>query len=59
MKNLIKNIWNAPASTIAGALVASIGVIVVTDLNVPTWAIIALTATSAFLAVFSGSKPNN
>ena len=54
MKNLLKNIWDAPAATFASGLSASIGVIIVADIEVSPWVIISLSATSAFLALFSG-----
>ena len=57
MKNLFKNIWTAPSSTVAGALVASIGVITASDLTVDKSVIVALAAVSAFLAIFGG--PNS
>lgn len=57
MKNLFRNIWEAPASTIAGGLVAAIGVSVASDIELPKMVILALSATSAFLAVFDG--PND
>lgn len=57
MKNLLKNIWMAPSSTVAGALVASIGVITASDLTVDKSVIVALAAVSAFLAIFGG--PNS
>lgn len=54
MKNLFKNIWQAPASTIAGGMVAAIAVITATDIEVPKYVILALSSVSAFLAVFDG-----
>lgn len=54
MKNLLKNIWDAPSSTIAGGLVAFIGVITATDIEVSKGLIVTLSAVSAFLAVFGG-----
>lgn len=54
MKNLFKNIWDAPASTIAGGLVAAIGVAVAADVELPKVAVVSLSAVSAFLAVFDG-----
>lgn len=54
MKNLFRNIWDAKAATMAGALVASIGVITAADLEVSKGIIVGLSALSALLAVFSG-----
>lgn len=54
MKNLIKNIWQAPSSTIAGGLVAAIGIAIASDIEMPKSLIVALSAVSAFLAVFDG-----
>lgn len=55
MRNLFRNIWEAPGSTIAGAIAASIGVITASGAEVPGWVVIGLSAVSAFLAVFSGN----
>lgn len=58
MKNLFKNIWQAPASTVAAALVAAIGVATAADIELSKELIVGLSALSAFLAVFSGpNKP--
>lgn len=54
MKNLIKNLWAAPASTIVAALVAGIGVITASDLEVSKSVIASLSAVAAVLAAFSG-----
>jgi len=54
MKALIKNIWEAPGATMAGALVAAIGVLTVAEIEVDPWVIVGLAAASAALAVFSG-----
>jgi hypothetical protein len=55
MKNLLANIWNAPASTSAGALMASLTYILAADVDMPKWALVSIGATAAALAVFSGS----
>jgi hypothetical protein len=57
MKNLFKNIWQAPASTIAGGLVAAIGVAAASDAGWSKETIVTLSTISAFLAVFAGPKP--
>ena len=57
MKNLIKNIWDAPAATAASAIVSALGVIIVTDVTMPKWLLLALAAASALLAAFSGPNP--
>lgn len=54
MKNLLANIWDAPAATMAGAFVAAIGVITAADIEVSKGIIVGLSALSALLAVFSG-----
>lgn len=54
MKNLFKNIWAAPAATMAAALVAAIGVITAADIEVSKGVIVGLSAVSALLATFSG-----
>jgi len=59
MKNLFRNIWDAPSSTVAGALVASIGVITASDISVDKGVIVALAAASAFLAIFGGPNTKN
>jgi hypothetical protein len=56
MKNLLKNIWNAPASTSAGALMAALTYVLAADVEMPKWALVSIGATSAALAVFSGSS---
>lgn len=55
MKNLLSNIWNAPASTSAGALMAALTYILAADVEMPKWALISIGASSAALAVFSGA----
>lgn len=60
MINLIKNIWTAPASTIAAAIMLAIAVVVGADLDWPKEAIVGLSALSAFLSAFSGpNKPGH
>jgi hypothetical protein len=54
MKNLLKNIWEAPSSTISVALTASIGVIIAADIQAPPWVFVSLAASSAFLGIFGG-----
>jgi hypothetical protein len=54
MKNLIKNIWEAPSSTISVALTAAIGVIIAGDIDAPPWVFVALAASAAFLGIFGG-----
>jgi hypothetical protein len=54
MKNLFKNIWDAPASTIAGGVVAGIGIVTVSDIELNPYFILCLSAVAAFLAVFDG-----
>lgn len=54
MKNLAKNIWEAPAATSAAALVAAIGVITAADIEASKWLIVVLSSASALLATFSG-----
>jgi hypothetical protein len=55
MKNLLTNIWNAPASTSAGALMAALTYVLAADVDMPKWAIVSIGASAAALAVFSGS----
>lgn len=55
MKNLLTNIWNAPASTTAGALMAALTYVLAADVDLPKWALVAIGSTSAALAVFSGT----
>lgn len=57
MKNLIKNIWQAPAATIAGGITASIGVVIAADIELSKVAMITMLSLSAFLSVFSGPNP--
>jgi hypothetical protein len=57
MKNLFKNIWDAPAATAGSAFVAALGVIIVADIAAPKWLTLGLAAASAFLSLFSG--PNS
>ena len=54
MKNLLKNIWEAPASTLAGGIIGALGVVTVADVEMPAWAKVGLMALAAFLAVFDG-----
>ena len=56
MKNLFKNIWNAPASTIAAGICASIAVITANGKSLPEWGMITLLAVAAFLSLFSGKN---
>ena len=56
MKNLLKSIWEAPASTCAGAIIAALTYITAADVDMPKWAFVSLGASAAALAVFSGAK---
>lgn len=56
MKNLLKSIWEAPASTCAGAIIAALTSITAADIELPKGWFVGLGATAAALAVFSGSK---
>jgi hypothetical protein len=59
MKALLKNIWQAPAATMAAALVAGLTYIIGADIDLPKEAMVALGSLSAVLAAFSGpNKPN-
>lgn len=58
MKNLLRNIWDAPGATIAGGIIAALGVLTVTDVELPEGVTLSLMALAAFLGVFSGpNKP--
>lgn len=57
MKNLLKNIWESPGSSAAGAVNASLAVIIASDANFPSWVLVSLAAGAAFLGFLSG--PNN
>lgn len=54
MKNLFRNIWEAPGSTISGGIIAAIGALLATDADVPKNLMITLICISAFLSIFSG-----
>lgn len=54
MKNLLRNIWEAPASTSAAAIMAGLGVYTVSDLSMPQWLLVTLMAISSALALFAG-----
>jgi len=55
MKNLLKNLWEAPASTLAAGIIASLGIVTTqTELDLPGWVILAASALAAFLAAFDG-----
>lgn len=54
MKNLFKNIWEAPAATISAALVATLTYAIAADIEWNKWILISLGGTSAFLSTFSG-----
>ena len=55
MKNLLSNIWNAPASTCAGALIAGLTALQAADIALPKWASVSVGVAAAMLAVFSGA----
>lgn len=58
MKQLLKNIWNGKAGTIAAGLVAAIGVATAADLDWPKGVIVSLASVAAFLSAISGpTKP--
>lgn len=57
MKNLLKNLWEAPAATMAGAINAAIAVVIAAELNVPDAWLIGIAAAGAFFGFISG--PNN
>lgn len=57
MKNLFKNIWEAPASSAASAITAALGVFIASDIGIPKWLLVVMAGVSASLALFSG--PNN
>ena len=54
MKSLLKNIWDAPATTMAGALVAGLTYVQIEEVDLAPWVSVAIGATAALLAVFSG-----
>lgn len=54
MKPLLRNIWEAPAATMAGALVAGLTFLQVAEVEMPTWATLTIGSLAAVLAVFSG-----
>lgn len=54
MKALFKNIFDAPAATAAGAIVAALAVITGSDVDLPKEVMVGLMALSALLATFSG-----
>lgn len=54
MKSLLKNIWDAPATTMAGALVAGLTYVQIAEVDLAPWVSVAIGATAALLAVFSG-----
>lgn len=56
MKNLLKSIWEAPASTCAGAIMAALMSVTAADVQMPKWAFVSIGAAAAALAVFSGAK---
>lgn len=58
MKELLANIWNGKAATLAGAICAAIGVAVGADLDWPEWVIVGLSSVGAFLGAIAGpTKP--
>ena len=54
MKNLFKNLWQAPAATAASALVSGLGVVIATDTVLPKWALLSAAVAAAILSAFSG-----
>ena len=55
MKNLFKNLWEAPSSTLAAGIIAALGIITTqTEMDLPGWAILTASALAAFLAAFDG-----
>lgn len=54
MKALFKNILEAPAATTAGALIAGLTYVQAAELDMPLGVKVAIGATAAVLAVFSG-----
>jgi phosphate/sulfate permease len=59
MKNLFKNIWEAPASTAAAAITAALGVFIFADIGMPKESLTVLAALSAGLSLFAGPNPKN
>lgn len=58
MKELFRNIIDAPAATMAGAITAALAVVIGADLGLPTAVVVGLMSVSAFLSIFSGpNKP--
>ncbi|MCB1134240.1 MAG: hypothetical protein KDN05_24195 [Verrucomicrobiae bacterium] len=57
MKKLISNIWNAPASTSAGAICAALAVVTAADVGLPPPWQVGLLALAAFLGFFGDRKP--
>lgn len=57
MKNLLRNVWDAPASTLASAIIGGLGAIIASDFEMPKWILLSMVAISAFLAAFDG--PNS
>lgn len=58
MKALLKNILDAPGATMAGAIIAALGVFTASDLEMPKVVLVSLMALSAGLAIFSGPNKN-
>ncbi len=58
MKELLKGIWEGPSTTVAAGAVAAAAIIAEHSdaLDLPTWAIVALTAVASFLAVYKQPK---
>lgn len=58
MKNLLRNILDAPAATAASALVSGLAVVIATDMAMPKWVLLSAAILSAVLSAFSGpNKP--
>lgn len=53
MKALFQNIWKAPASTMAAALVAGLTYVIGADIELSKEVLVSLGATAAVLAAFS------
>jgi len=58
MKELLKGIWEGPSTTVAAGAVAAAAIIAEHSnaLDLPTWAVVAVTALASFLTVYKGSK---
>ena len=60
MKALFKNIIDAPAATIAGAIIAALAAITSSGYPIPEPVSVVIMVVAAFLAAFSGpNKPDN